>query len=552
VIPIAFLFASLYNLFNKRLYLSSLLLGLALSTKTNIAIVYPFFCFFLIAQNVRARDILIFLILSISVFVVLNLPYLLDEGFIQMVFYNQEQSKIFNASLALNGIKFYCVPAFFIFTFIQGGLLQHYNKNIFIMFLGFLFSIILLFIPPMPGWYFWLIPFLAYFYSVERGRSWFLFLGLQIAYLIYFAISKNSDYLSVFQPIFPDIAAHDNLYKLLSNAQMDSTFFVNIAFTLLQSLLCINCVWLYRRGLNQYCKYKIISHPFLLGIGGDSGAGKSFISNCLANIFTPEKTCLIRGDDRHKWTRGHEKWQQQTHLNPKSNALHEEIYFLKKLKQGKIQYRKHYDHSTGQFTSAQPVIANHLLLYEGLHPFYISAQSSLYDAKIFIKPEKDLLCHWKIIRDINERCHTKESILKSIRSRETDMKKYIQTQTDKADILIEPLLLSPIQNIGDPNELLHVFYKILLSNAVYIEPLLEALNAIESLTINHQYLENDVQLVILKGDCSALELQMLAQTYIPGLEELGVIQSDWPKGILGVLLLLLVHYIFEKAAYERE
>ena len=78
---------------------------------------------------------------------VLNLPYLLDEGFIQMVFYNQEQSKIFNASLALNGIKFYCVPAFFIFTFIQGGLLQHYNKNIFIMFLGFLFSIILLFIP---------------------------------------------------------------------------------------------------------------------------------------------------------------------------------------------------------------------------------------------------------------------------------------------------------------------------------------------------------------------------------------------------------------------
>ena len=43
------------------------------------------------------------------------------------------------------------------------------------------------------------------------------------------------------------------------------------------------------------------------------------------NIFGKNFTQIIHGDDNHKWERGHEKWLEYTHLNPKANNLYKEI-----------------------------------------------------------------------------------------------------------------------------------------------------------------------------------------------------------------------------------
>ena len=104
----------------------------------------------------------------------------------------------------------------------HGALLGRYNRNIFMMFLGFSFSIILLFIPPMQGWYFWLIPFLSYFYIKETGRAPLLFWGLQFFYLLYFIFSENADYFIVLQALSPDLADSKILYYHLSDMGFDS------------------------------------------------------------------------------------------------------------------------------------------------------------------------------------------------------------------------------------------------------------------------------------------------------------------------------------------
>ena len=63
IIPISILFLSLYFLFKNKLAVSSIILGIALSTKTMIAIVVPFLIIFLISQKQRYSSIFVYLLL---------------------------------------------------------------------------------------------------------------------------------------------------------------------------------------------------------------------------------------------------------------------------------------------------------------------------------------------------------------------------------------------------------------------------------------------------------------------------------------------------------
>ena len=552
VIPMAFLFLGLFYLFQTRFLPSALFLGCALSTKTHILLVYPFFLLFLLSKNLPCRTVAIFFFLSLGSFVAINTPYILDPSFIQMVFSNQEQDKIFNASVSLGGLTLYLIPASLLILFVRGIFVKRYNRDIFIMFLGFKFSIILLFIAPMQGWYFWPIPFLAYFYIKEIGRTPLIFVALSGFYLLYFLVVEDSDYLKVFQFLSDGTAAYGTFHDRLWLLGFDTEKVVNTASTLLQTALLINCFWVYKRGPESYSRHKITAAPFLIGIGGNSGIGKTTISDSLSSVFTRSNVTVLHGDDMHKWQRGHQKWDHLTHLNPKANHLHKEIDFLKRLKSGKKIYRHHYDHDKGRFTEENVLESNNIIIFEGLHPFYLAAQRSLYDLKIFIKASSDLMYHWKIIRDKTKRGHSKEQIIESIKNRESDSKKYIDTQMDEADILIEISSDSGIQNIGDENENVELNYGLFLSNNVYIDPIIESLEKIDSLDIVHEYQQHDRQCVSLKGTCPKEDLENVAKKHLKALQDLGVDSPTWPKGLLGTVVLFLTYCIFSKAEYERK
>jgi uridine kinase len=552
VIPIALLFVSLYFLFKERLLYTALFLGFAVATKTHISLTIPFFFLYLLSKNIKVRSLMLFILVLFGAFVLPNMPYILDSSFIHMVFKNQEQTKFFQAFLSLNGFSFYLIPASLLFLFIKGGLLKNYNKDIFIMFLGFSFSIILLFVSPAQGWYFWLIPFLAYFYIKAEGRSPLLFFGLQVFYIFYFIISKNADYLQVLQFVLPDISEQKNLYHLIGLMGIDTDKIVGISFTLLQTTLLVNCLWIYRKGLESYKKHRITSSPFLIGIGGDSGVGKTTISDSISQIFTPKNTTILRGDDMHKWQRGHEKWKVLTHLDPKANYLHKEINTLKKLKAGRKVYRSHYDHNTGTFTTEKVLKPNNITIFEGLHPFYISGQRDLYDLKIFIKPETQLVHHWKIIRDIEKRGYSKEKILEQIKKREKDSKAYIEKQSKYTDILIKTKALTKIKNIGDKRENPDIFFVVHLPNSIYLESVLDELNCIDTLKLKHAYQDNDKQILEIKGKVSEEVLEALADKLIPGLKGIGINKPVFSKDAFGVLMFLITYYIFEEADNDIE
>lgn len=545
ILPIFFLLLSLHFLFKQKIVEASIFLGIAFSIKTNILMVCPFFLLY-IYKMIRANNIVkiaISLVVIAAVFLLINFNYLFSESFFQMVFENREQVKLwdFNVEFGEN-LHFYLIPFLYILLLAKAIRYEHLSKDLFILFIGFVFSLILLFIPPKPGWYVWILPFLIYFYVREFKLPTIPFYGLQLAYLLYFAVIPESDYLVL--NVHGERETTKTIYEGLMAFGIDSNMVVDLSFTLLQTLLFLNVYWIYKQGISKSLKARIRNVPCIIGIGGDSGAGKSTLTGNLQKLFLTKNTTVIRGDDMHKWERGHEKWSEYTHLSPKANDLYEEISQLKVLKSGKKIMRKHYDHDTGKFTEPLAIYPNKIIVFEGLHPFYISAKRELFDIKIFVQPEEDLRLYWKVKRDQSARGYTRQEIIESLEKRSEDSDKYIKPQSEFADITISYFAMEKIDYESMLASDIKLGLKLQFGTYINIEGIINDLMKSEYLDIYHFY-EKDSQIIELRGEIEAEDLKQIAFKYVDHIYDI-IENPIFQDGYEGFIQLFVLYYISEK------
>jgi len=549
VIPISLLFISLYFLFKNKYCYSSLFLAFSIATKTNILLVVPFYFIYLLKSDVEIKKLFLHFTLILLIFVGINMPYIFYPSFFELVLNNKEQIKIFGLFYKFPNNKIlYFTPIIYIILLSRSFTMKSISKDVYMMFLGFAFGIVTLLVPPMQGWYYWIIPFFTYFYikNEEKNLGIFLLL-LQLIYFLYFLFAENSDYLNIFQIISSNIANKSSLYDFLTKNGYSADKILGIVFSILQSLLIINCIIIYKKGVESYLCHKLFSKPFILGICGDSGAGKTTLSTAMEKIFQRKNVAVIHGDDMHKWERGDKNWEKFTHLNPKANLLHNEIEYLKFIKDDKQIYRRHYDHSTGKFTEKKSVKPRRLTIFEGLHSFYIQQMRDLYDLKIFVKPNDDLRKHWKIIRDKQKRGYSKEKVLEQLKSREKDSKKFINSQVSFADIVFELCPIKKIKNVGDPKEKIKTYLKITVINTVYLEPLIYELNKVSNLKIVHKYLDNDKQVLKIKGYISSKNIDIASYRLLKNFDDINI-KPKWDSSYNGIAQLLVTYCIINNQA----
>lgn len=539
-IPMALVFVSMYFLFKEKFSVSAIFLAAAAACKTHILILIPFFFFYALKNRHEKSASLKAAITFLATFFLLLSPYLSSKGFWQIVFENNQQGKIFDLSFSFaSGLVFYLIPAIYIFLVAKSFSFKSYNRDIFIMFLGFAFGILTVFIPPMQGWYYWIMPFFIYFF-IKETRAPLLFISLNICYFLHFAFHPQSDFLQVLQFINAEFASSPNLYHaLINNGFNEVEKISSLVFTTLQTVLLLSCVSIYRSGIQSNLQIKLKSEPYLIGVGGDSGAGKTTYSKLLEKVFSLKNTTTIRGDDMHKYERGHDMWQIYTHLNPKANDLHSDMEDALKLKQGKIIQRRHYDHKDGKFTLPKQILSNKVVIVEGLLPFYLSQMRALYDLKIFIMPDEELRKEWKLNRDQAKRGHSSEKILKQIEDRAEDSEKYIQAQAKYADLII---------SFSDDAKTLSLS----CSNHINAEKFINYINELSpELKIEQSYNE-EKQLISFSGEISAEKIEYIAYQIIPELEELILEEPSWEKDLNGLLQLFSTYIIFEKMKLEQK
>ncbi len=548
-LPIMFLFVFLYFLFKEKFYWAFSFLALAISAKTGIAIALPFAIVYLILQKIEIKKIILLSLIPLSLFVVININYLFSPGFFELVLNNKEQMKIFDFNYKLSdNFVIYFIPLAYLILFIKSLTYKTFNRDIFLMFLGFSFGILTLFIPPMQGWYYWIIPFFIYFYIKQDNAPKITFVLLNIFYFGYFLVIKNSDFFEVFQFISKDIAVIPNLYHLLLGYGVNADKLVNVIFTLLQTTLLLNILWIYRKGIENNIQYKIKYQPYLIGLTGDSGSGKTTFASLIRDIFHETNTAMLGGDDMHKWERGHEMWDELTHLNPKANKLYTELKNALRLKNGDAIERSHYDHSAGKFTLPEKLKSKRVVIFEGLHSLFLNKMRNTLDLKIFVNPDDQIRLHWKVLRDIKERGYSKEKIIEQIEKRQNDSDKFIKSQEQYADISIYLKSKNSIKNIGNEKEIVDVYLEFKCANDVNLELLLDQLMK-ENLNVEN-LVYDDYQLFRIEGEINSEKISRIANKIIPELNEIIIEESKWESNHKGLIQLFICCYIFEKMRME--
>ena len=177
--------------------------------------------------------------------------------------------------------------------------------------------------------------------------------------------------------------------------------------------------------------------PIVLGIVGDSAAGKTTITRGLTELLGEDRVTHICADDYHKYDRVERASRNITPLHPDCNYLDILELHLERAHYGQSMLKPVYDHRTGSLVRPEYVVPREFVIVEGLLGFHTHVMRQFYDVKVFLDPPEDLRRLWKIKRDTAKRGYTREQVLAEIEKRESDTRNFIRPQREFADIVVQ-------------------------------------------------------------------------------------------------------------------
>jgi phosphoribulokinase len=177
--------------------------------------------------------------------------------------------------------------------------------------------------------------------------------------------------------------------------------------------------------------------PIVLGIVGDSAAGKTTITRGLVELLGEDRVTHICADDYHKYDRVERARLKITPLHPDCNYLDILELHLERAHYGQPMLKPVYDHSTGSLVRPEYLIPSEFVIVEGLLGFHTEVMRQFYDVKVFLDPPEELRRAWKIKRDTAKRGYTAEQVLAELEKRESDSRNFIRPQREFADIVVQ-------------------------------------------------------------------------------------------------------------------
>ncbi|MFN8470922.1 MAG: phosphoribulokinase [Anaerolineae bacterium] len=176
--------------------------------------------------------------------------------------------------------------------------------------------------------------------------------------------------------------------------------------------------------------------PIILGIVGDSAAGKTTLTKGLVNILGPERVTHVCTDDYHKYDRKERAERNISALHPDCNYVDIMELQLERLHYGQPILKPVYDHRNGTLVRPEYVQPREFVIVEGLLGYSTPNLRQFFDVKVFLDPPEDLRTVWKIRRDTTKRGYTPEQVLKELERREPDSRDFIRPQRAFADIAV--------------------------------------------------------------------------------------------------------------------
>jgi uridine kinase len=537
-IPVALLLLSVLLLGRGSAFCAGAVLAAALSAKLSMGLAAPFLLLWLLNDERRQGMVSLAAKGFLSAAIPLLLFPSLSPGFRAMVLGTPEAGRLFETALDLGrGMSIFIAPVALFALLVAARRSRRPTTGLLCAQLAAAFFAVLLLTPAAPGWFLWALPFVAMHDSPRRSRLDALLFGFGAAFLS-FHLSKSAG-ASFSWGSSPVSFPFD-----LSDGQASSMILTAMAAI---GAVLIHRVW--TEAAKSADRFGLSSRPCLVGVSGDSGAGKDTLVDALVGLIGEESTARVSGDDYHLWDRYGPMWRRLTHLNPRANDLRRFASDALSLVRGEGVRCRHYDHGTGRFAKPYELRPRPFVMASGLHALFMAPLRRRCNLRVFLSMDENLRRFLKLQRDVLVRGHSREKVLSSIAARQADGDRFVRPQEQWADVVFS---LQPVnEDFVDAERLdprrVPMKLRMTLRSATYGEELVRGLVGLCGLHVDVLSSDSaDGMEIIAEGDAVAEDYAQLASTLVADCDQLLCEDPKWEDGLLGAMQLVCLLDLAER------
>lgn len=154
--------------------------------------------------------------------------------------------------------------------------------------------------------------------------------------------------------------------------------------------------------------------PFIIGIAGGSGSGKTFFLNCFLHHFKQDEVTLVSQDDYYI-PAGDMTQEENKLYNFDLPSTIDSEQFLKDIKQlinGEVVYKKEYNFNNPlAVVKILEIKSAPIIIVEGLFILHFKEIAALLDHTIFVDADEHIALDRRIKRDGLERGYPEDDVL---------------------------------------------------------------------------------------------------------------------------------------------
>lgn len=154
--------------------------------------------------------------------------------------------------------------------------------------------------------------------------------------------------------------------------------------------------------------------PFIIGIAGGSGSGKTFFLNCFLHHFKNDEVTLVSQDDYYIPVGEMTQEENKLYNFDLPSTIDNEQFNLdiRKLLKGEVIYKKEYNFNNPlAVVKILEISPAPIIIVEGLFILHFKEIAALLDHKIFVEAEESVALDRRVKRDGMERGYSEEDVL---------------------------------------------------------------------------------------------------------------------------------------------
>ncbi|MGJ1206481.1 uridine kinase family protein [Sphingobacterium lactis] len=154
--------------------------------------------------------------------------------------------------------------------------------------------------------------------------------------------------------------------------------------------------------------------PYVIGIAGSSGSGKTFFLKSFLNHFSEDEVTLISQDDYYIPANTKTREENRLYNFDLPTAINRELFYahIKDLFDGKTVYKEEYTFNNPNITPKMLQInPAPILVVEGLFIFHYEEVNQLLDYRIFLDADEPIALERRLRRDLIERGYDHDDVM---------------------------------------------------------------------------------------------------------------------------------------------